>query len=150
MKKLLIANRGEIAIRIGRTANELGYSTIAIFPEDDAASLHVQLSDEAFQIPGEGAKAYLNIEAIINIARISSVDAIHPGYGFLSENSEFAKACNEAEIIFVGPTHQQLDIFGNKAATRLLANEVGVPLVPGTNGDTSLKDVINFQKPTPK
>jgi acetyl/propionyl-CoA carboxylase alpha subunit len=145
MKKLLIANRGEIAIRIGRTANELGYSTIAVFPEDDAKSLHVTLSDEAFQIPGEGAAAYLNKEAIINIARIHSADAIHPGYGFLSENSEFAKACNEARIIFVGPTHQQLAIFGNKAATRLLAAKLGVPLVPGTNGDTPLAEVLEFQ-----
>jgi len=144
MKKLLIANRGEIAIRIGQTANELGYSTIAVFPEDDANSLHVQQSDESIQIPGVGAQAYLNIEEIINAAKLCAADAVHPGYGFLSENPNFAKACDDAGINFVGPTADQLSIFGNKAGARALAAELGIPLVRGTNEDTSLAAVIGF------
>ena len=149
MKKLLIANRGEIAIRIGQTANELGYSTIAVFPEDDANSLHVQQSDESIQIPGVGAQAYLNIEEIINAAKICAADAVHPGYGFLSENPNFAKACDDAGINFVGPTADQLSIFGNKAGARALAAELGIPLVPGTNEDTSLAAVIGFNDQHP-
>ena len=149
MKKLLIANRGEIAIRIGQTANELGYSTIAVFPEDDANSLHVKQSDEAVQIPGAGAQAYLNIGAIINVAKTCGADAVHPGYGFLSENPDFAKACEDAGINFVGPTAAQLSIFGNKAGARTLAAELEIPLVPGTNEDTSLAAVINFQDQHP-
>jgi acetyl/propionyl-CoA carboxylase alpha subunit/acetyl-CoA carboxylase carboxyltransferase component len=149
MKKLLIANRGEIAIRIGQTAKELGYSTIAVFPEDDASSLHVQQSDESVQIPGAGAQAYLNIEEIINAAKTCAADAVHPGYGFLSENPDFAKACDDAGINFVGPTAAQLSIFGNKAGARALAAELGIPLVPGTNEDTSLAAVIGFQDQHP-
>ena len=149
MEKLLIANRGEIAIRIGHTAKELGYSTVAVFPEDDANSLHVKQSDEAVQIPGAGAQAYLNIEAIINVAKTCGADAVHPGYGFLSENPDFAKACEDADINFVGPTAAQLSIFGNKAGARTLAAELEIPLVPGTNEDTSLAAVINFQDQHP-
>ena len=149
MEKLLIANRGEITIRIGHTANELGYSTVAVFPEDDVNSLHVKQSDEAVQIPGAGAQAYLNIEAIINVAKTCGADAVHPGYGFLSENPDFAKACEDADINFVGPTAAQLSIFGNKAGARTLAAELEIPLVPGTNEDTSLAAVINFQDQHP-
>ncbi len=145
MKKLLIANRGEIAIRIGQTANELGYSTIAVFPEDDSESLHVQQSDESVQIPGTGAQAYLDIEEIIKAAKTCSAEAVHPGYGFLSENPDFARACDDAGITFVGPTADQLSVFGNKAGARALAAELGIPLVPGTNEDTSLAAVIDFQ-----
>lgn len=149
MKKLLIANRGEIAIRISQTANELGYATIAVYPEDDAESLHVQQADESVQIPGTGAQAYLDIVEIINAAKTCSADAVHPGYGFLSENPDFAKACNDAGINFVGPTAEQLSIFGNKAGARALAEELGVPLVPGTNEDTSLAAVTDFQNQHP-
>ena len=149
MKKLLIANRGEIAIRIGQTAKELGYSTIAVFPEDDASALHVQQSDESVQIPGAGAQAYLNIEEIINAAKTCAADALHPGYGFLSENPDFATACDDAGINFVGPTAAQLSIFGNKAGARALAAELGIPLVPGTNEDTSLAAVMDFQDQHP-
>ncbi len=144
MKRLLIANRGEIAIRIAQTAAELGYFTIAVYPEDDATSLHVRSMDEAKLIPGTGAAAYLDIEAIIEASRASKVELLHPGYGFLSENADFARACQEAGIEFVGPTAEQLEIFGNKAGARALAAEMQVPLVPGTNNDTSLEDVLAF------
>ncbi|MGV0033869.1 MAG: biotin carboxylase N-terminal domain-containing protein [Candidatus Azotimanducaceae bacterium WSBS_2022_MAG_OTU7] len=149
MKKLLIANRGEIAIRIGQTANELGYTTIAVSPQDDAGSLHVQQSDESVQIPGTGAQAYLDIVEIIKAAKNCSADAVHPGYGFLSENPDFAQACDDAGIDFVGPTTDQLSIFGNKAGARALAAELGISLVPGTNEDTSLANVTDFQDQHP-
>ena len=149
MKKLLIANRGEIAIRIGQTANELGYTTIAVSPQDDAGSLHVQQSDESVQIPGTGAQAYLDIVEIIKAAKNCSADAVHPGYGFLSENPDFAKACDDAGIDFVGPTTNQLSLFGNKASARALAAELGISLVPGTNEATSLADVTDFQDQHP-
>ncbi len=144
MKKLLIANRGEIAIRIGQTAADLGYSIVAIYPEDDADCKHVAAADEAHVLPGAGAQAYLSIADIIEAARISGATAIHPGYGFVSENPDFARACEEAGITFVGPTTEQLETFGNKAGARRLANELEVPLVPGTFEDTSLAEVQDF------
>ena len=144
MKKLLIANRGEIAIRIGQTANDLNYTTIAIYPEDDAQSLHVQHADESIQIPGTGAQAYLNINEVISAARAAGATCIHPGYGFLSENPDFAAACEAADITFIGPTVEQLRTFGNKAGARHQAAQLGVSLLPGTNTDTSLTDVLAF------
>jgi acetyl/propionyl-CoA carboxylase alpha subunit/acetyl-CoA carboxylase carboxyltransferase component len=149
MHKLLIANRGEIAIRIGQTAKELGLSTVAVHPEDDANSLHVQKGDESVQIPGTGAQAYLDINEIIQAAQSSGADAIHPGYGFLSENPDFAKACEENNLVFVGPTSDQLSTFGNKAGARALAEKLKVPLVPGTNNDTPLAAVQQFSAEHP-
>ncbi|MFT7218874.1 MAG: acetyl/propionyl-CoA carboxylase alpha subunit/acetyl-CoA carboxylase carboxyltransferase component [Candidatus Azotimanducaceae bacterium] len=144
MKKLLIANRAEIAVRISQTARELGYQIIAIYPEDDVHCLHVIDADESVLIPGAGAAAYLNIEAIISAAESSGATAIHPGYGFLSENTDFAQATENAGMVFVGPTPDQLSRFGNKAGARALAAELNVPLVPGTNHDTSLLDIMTF------
>lgn len=144
MMKLLIANRGEIAIRVGQTANELGYTTVAVYPEDDSASLHVRQSDEAVLLPGSGAQAYLAIDEIIAAAKSIGATAIHPGYGFLSENPDFSQACEDADIVFVGPTPDQLSTFGNKAGARALAKKLKVPLVPGTNDDTSLEQVLKF------
>src|SRR5882762_10172516 len=106
-KKLLIANRGEIAIRIAQAAAELGIATIGVFSEDDATSLHVRRVDEAIALTGRGAAAYLDIGGIIVAARAAGCDAIHPGYGFLSENAAFAKACVEAGIAFVGPRSEE-------------------------------------------
>ncbi|MBL6691233.1 MAG: carbamoyl-phosphate synthase large subunit [Pseudomonadales bacterium] len=150
MKKLLIANRGEIAIRIGQTAKELGYRTVAIYPEDDAESLHVLRADESMQIPGTGAAAYLNIAEVVKAAIETGSTAVHPGYGFLSENPAFSEAVLEAGLIFVGPTTDQLKTFGNKAGARALAQELGVPLVPGTNEDTTLEQVREFQAQHPE
>jgi len=144
IKKLLIANRGEIAIRIARAAAEMGITSVSIFPEDDENSLHVVKADESVRLPGTGAQAYLDKNAVIEAARQSNADAIHPGYGFLSENAEFASLCSENNIIFVGPTPEQLEQFGDKGSARELAAACDVPLVPGTNHDTSLEDAITF------
>lgn len=144
MKKLLIANRAEIAVRIGQTARELGYRIIGIHPEDDAMCAHVLQADETVLLPGSGAAAYLDIEAVIEAAKSSGATAIHPGYGFLSENTAFAEAVEAAGISFVGPTPEQLSRFGNKAGARSLAAELDVPLVPGTFLDTTCDDVIAF------
>ena len=110
MKKVLIANRGEIAIRIARTCSDLGLKTVGIYSEDDSNSLHLSKVDEAFKIEGNGAQAYLNIKEIIAVAKKSKVDAIHPGYGFLSENSSFASAAKRAKIKFVGPSERTLKL----------------------------------------
>ncbi len=144
MQKLLIANRGEIAIRIARAAAELGIFSVAIYPDDDATSLHTKRANASVLIPGVGAKAYLDQEAVLNVAREHKVDAIHPGYGFLSENADFAEACDKAGIRFVGPTASQLRQFGDKGSARTLAAECDIPLVPGTDGDTTLAEVKAF------
>ena len=129
--KLLIANRGEIAIRIARAAAELDIPTVAVHSADDARSLHVRQADEAAALPGVGARAYLDMAAIVDAARASGCDALHPGYGFLSENAEFARRCAEAEVAFVGPSPEALALFGDKTRARRLAEEHGVPLPAG-------------------
>src|SRR5437660_4395218 len=138
MKKLLVANRSEIAIRCFRAATELGLQTVAIYSYEDRFSLHRFKADEAFLIGpadgGEPVRSYLNISAIIDVAHRHGADAIHPGYGFLSENADFARACERAGITFIGPTAAQLDAFGDKIASKQLAAQAEVPIVPGTNG----------------
>jgi pyruvate carboxylase len=134
MKKLLVANRSEIAIRVMRAATELGFRTVGIYSWEDRYSLHRFKADESFQVGGPDApvKNYLNIPAIIQIAQERGVEYIHPGYGFLSENAEFATACAAAGITFVGPTPDMLRNFGDKTAARKIAERAGVPIVPGT------------------
>src|SRR5262245_37866822 len=136
MKKLLVANRSEIAIRCFRAGTEAGLRTVAVYSYEDRFSLHRFKADEAFLIGppegGEPVRSYLNIDAIIEVARSQGVDAIHPGYGFLSENAAFARACEAAGILFVGPTPEQLDMFGDKTAAKRLADRAHVPTVPGT------------------
>ena len=144
MKTLLIANRGEIAIRIARTAAEMGIATVAVFPTDDETSLHVRKTDSAVKLPGAGAAAYLDIAAVIAAAREAGADAVHPGYGFLSENAAFARACADAGIAFVGPSPETLALFGDKAAARALAQRFSVPVLAGTDGPTSLDDARSF------
>ena len=138
MRKLLVANRSEIAIRCFRAATELGLRTVAVYSHEDRFSLHRYKADEAFLIGppdgGEPVRSYLNIQAIIDVARQHDADAVHPGYGFLSERAAFARTCETAGITFVGPTPEHLDIFGNKMASKRLARDVGVPTVPGTEG----------------
>ncbi|KAB7742095.1 biotin/lipoyl-binding protein [Parvibaculum sedimenti] len=143
---LLIANRGEIAIRIARAAAELGLRTTAVHSADDALSLHVKAADEAVALKGEGAAAYLDIAGIVAAAKAAKCDAIHPGYGFLSENADFARACAEAGIIFVGPNPEALELFGDKIKAKALALASGVPLLAGTQGATSLDDARAFFK----
>jgi acetyl/propionyl-CoA carboxylase alpha subunit/acetyl-CoA carboxylase carboxyltransferase component len=130
--RLLIANRGEIAIRIARAAAELGIHTISIFSRDDANSLHIRRTDEARQLEGAGPAPYLDIAQITKIARAAGCEAIHPGYGFLSESAEFARGCAEKGLIFVGPSPEMLELLGDKVAARGLASRCGIPVVEGT------------------
>ena len=142
IKKLLAANRSEIAIRIFRAANELGLRTVAIYSQEDRLSLHRFKADEAYQVgAGKGpVEAYLDIAGIVDVAREKGVDAIHPGYGFLSENPALSRACEKAGIIFVGPTPHLLGILGDKTAARKLAASAGVPVLPGTEDAVSSVD----------
>jgi acetyl/propionyl-CoA carboxylase alpha subunit/acetyl-CoA carboxylase carboxyltransferase component len=142
--KLLIANRGEIAIRIARAAAESGMATVAIYSADDALSLHVRTADEAHAIPGRGARAYLDIEAVIAAAKVAGCDALHPGYGFLSENSALARRCAQENITFVGPSPEALELFGDKVAAKALARRCNVPVIVGTAGPTTLADAKAF------
>src|SRR5215469_8267229 len=134
IKKLLAANRSEIAIRILRAANELGLRTVGIYSQEDRLSLHRFKADEAYQVgPGKGpVEAYLDIAGIIALALENHVDAIHPGYGFLSENPALARACCDAGIVFIGPTPELLEVLGDKTAARKLAASAGVPILAGT------------------
>ena len=144
LTSLLIANRGEIAIRIARAAAELGIRTVAIFSEDDAQSLHTQKTDEALPLQGRGAAAYLDIEQIVALAAQAGCDTIHPGYGFLSENATFARRCAEAALTFVGPQVETLALFGDKGQARALAEKCDVPVLPGTSGPTSVDEAKEF------
>jgi acetyl-CoA carboxylase biotin carboxylase subunit len=138
IKKLLIANRGEIAVRIIRTARKMGIRTVAIYSEIDKNSLHHSFADEAYCIgKSDLSETYLNIPAIIHIAKSSHCDALHPGYGFLAENPELVKACNEAGIIFVGPEANVMQVMGNKVEARNFVSSIAVPVTKGLSGNTS-------------
>ncbi|MCX7833100.1 MAG: acetyl-CoA carboxylase biotin carboxylase subunit [Ignavibacteria bacterium] len=133
IKKILIANRGEIALRIIRTCKELGIQTVAVYSTADVHSLHVRFADEAVCIgPPEVSESYLNIPRIIAAAEITDADAIHPGYGFLAENAEFAEICNDSNIIFIGPSPEMITAMGDKLEARINMQKIGVPIVPGT------------------
>ena len=135
LKKILIANRGEIAVRIIRACRELGIRTVAVYSEIDKNSLHKELADEAVCIgPAPSNKSYLNVKAIIEVACLTGCDGIHPGYGFLSENSSFAKMCDEIGIKFIGPTHKMIELMGNKSKAKETMKHAGVPVVPGSDG----------------
>ncbi|MGB7866841.1 MAG: carboxyl transferase domain-containing protein, partial [Mycobacterium sp.] len=144
MTRLLIANRGEIALRIIRTATELDLGTVAVYAEDDADSPHVHAADEAIGLPGAGPAAYLDHAAILAAAKKSGAELIHPGYGFLSEQPEFARACTTAGYTFVGPDAAALELFGNKSAARRAAVAAGVPVLPATDGPSSVEDIRAF------
>ncbi|MFC0297617.1 pyruvate carboxylase [Geobacillus jurassicus] len=147
IRKVLVANRGEIAIRVFRACTELDIRTVAIYSKEDAGSYHRYKADEAYLV-GEGKKpieAYLDIEGIIEIAKAHDVDAIHPGYGFLSENIQFAKRCREEGIIFIGPNEDHLDMFGDKVKARHAAMKAGIPVIPGSDGPVGgLEEVVRF------
>ncbi|ALS78166.1 pyruvate carboxylase [Planococcus kocurii] len=147
--KILVANRGEIAIRVFRACTELKIQTVAIYSQEDSGSFHRYKADESYLV-GKGKKpidAYLDIEDIIRIAKDSNVDAIHPGYGFLSENVHFARRCEEEGIVFIGPTSRHLDMFGDKVKARTQAIAAGIPVIPGTDGPVeSLEEVEEFSK----
>ena len=134
-KKILIANRGEIAIRITRACRELGISSVAIFSDADRDSLHVFLADQAFNVgPAPSKESYLNYNKILEVAKAAGVDAIHPGYGFLSENTNFARACAKAGIVFIGPTPENIEAMGDKLSAKALMKIAKVPCVPGSDG----------------
>src|SRR5690242_15801810 len=144
MKKLLALNRGEIAIRVLRAANELGIQTVAVFSQEDRLSLHRFKADEAYLI-GEGkgpVQAYLDVDGIVALAKEKGVDAIHPGYGFLSENPALPRACEKAGITFVGPSAELLELLGDKTAARRLAEKAGVPIIPGTEQAVARLDQV--------
>ena len=131
-KKILIANRGEIALRIIRACKELGIQTVAVYSEPDLESLHVQLADEAICIgPAPSPQSYLKIDRIISAAEIADVDAIHPGYGFLAENAHFAEVCASCNIKFIGPPASAMRLMGDKNSARECARKAGVPVSPG-------------------
>src|SRR5580704_8290437 len=133
-KKLLVANRNEIAIRVFRAATELGLRTVAIYAQEDRLSIHRFKADEAYLVgQGKGpVSAYLDVPGIVALAKEKEVDLIHPGYGFLAENAEFARACAAAGITFVGPRPEIIELMGNKVAARTLAKKVNVPTLPGS------------------
>lgn len=146
MSTILIANRGEIAIRIARAARELGHATVGVFAADDAASLHTRFVDQACALPGEGAAAYLDQAAVLAIAQRTACAAVHPGYGFLSENASFARACVEAGLRFIGPGAALLDLLGDKVSARRAAAAIGVPVLPGTAGPTTREAAHAFAR----
>ena len=132
MQKILINNRGEIACRIIRAVKAQGYQAVAVFSEADAESPFVAMADRAIPLAGNSPQeTYLDIEAVIDAARRSEADAIHPGYGFLSENAAFASACQDADITFIGPSPEAIDAMGNKGAAKRLMIAAGVPCIPG-------------------
>jgi len=135
-RTLLIANRGEIACRVIRTARAMGLRTVAVYSEADAGAMHVAMADAAVLLgPARARDSYLNIEAVLDAAKKTGAEAIHPGYGFLSENAEFAEACAKAGIVFVGPTAEMMTAMGSKSGSKKLMEKAGVPLVPGYHGD---------------
>src|SRR5699024_9227163 len=149
INKLLVANRGEIAIRIFRAATELDIETVAIYSNEDLGALHRYKADESYLVDEDlgPTESYLDIEAIIKVAKKAEVDAIHPGYGFLSENKTFAKRCAEEGIKFIGPELKHLDMFGDKVKARATALDADLPVIPGTDGSVeSFEEVEAFAK----
>ncbi len=148
-KKILIANRGEIAVRVIRACRELGIRTVAVHSDIDRESLHVRFADESVCVgPGPALESYLNIPAIISAAEITGADAIHPGYGFLSENTHFAEVCESCHITFIGPSKDAIRKMGDKAEARKIMGDYGVPIIPGTKGciDVNDKDLHKIAK----
>ena len=146
MNKILIANRGEIAVRIIRACKEMNIKTVAIYSEADKDALHTRLADEAVCIgPADSRESYLNVKNIIEAANVTGADSIHPGFGFLSENAQFAKICEESNIKFIGPTSKVIDLLGNKSNAKEMMKEAGVPTIPGSDGSVKgLKDVLKI------
>jgi len=146
-KKILIANRGEIAVRVVRACREMGIGAVAVYSDADRASLHVRLADEAYLIgPPPSAQSYLNVDRIIETAKRAGAEAIHPGYGFLSENPEFALRCEQEGLVFIGPSSQAIRAMGGKTSGRSLAAKAGVPVVPGATRELNDQEVLQAVK----
>jgi acetyl-CoA carboxylase biotin carboxylase subunit len=147
LKKVLVANRGEVALRVIRACQELEIPAVAVYSDADSEALHVRHADEAVNIgPPPAGKSYLNIEALLEAARKTGAEAIHPGYGFLAENARFAAACRDADITFVGPSAEAIEKMGNKSAARQIALDAGVPVVPGSEGPASADEALETAK----
>ena len=145
VKKILIANRGEIALRIIRACRELGIETVAVYSKADELSLHTRFADEAICIgPNESSKSYLNIPSILAAAELTDSDAIHPGYGFLAESSKFASICKENNIKFIGSDAEIINMMGNKSFAKDTMKKVGVPVIPGSDGNVNTYDEAKF------
>ena len=143
LKKVLVANRGEVALRVIRACQELEIPAVAVYSDADSEAIHVRHADEAVNIgPPPAGKSYLNIEALLEAARKTGAEAIHPGYGFLAENARFAAACRDADITFVGPSAEAIEKMGNKSAARQIALDAGVPVVPGSEGPASADEAL--------
>ena len=141
MNKLLVANRGEIAVRIIRACKEMNIKTVAVYSTADKESLHTRLADEAICVgDAPSQKSYLNVKNIIEAANITGCDAVHPGYGFLSENSKFAKICEESNIKFIGPKAEVIDLLGNKSHAKALMKKHGIPVIAGSDGSVNSVD----------
>src|SRR6266852_1172445 len=140
-KKILIANRGEIAVRIVRALREMGIRSVVVYSDADRTSLHVRMADEAAHVgPSPSSESYLRMDRILDAARKHGADAIHPGYGFLSENAEFAAACEDAGLVFIGPSPASIRAMGSKTAGRAAAVAGGAPVVPGTDRGVTLEE----------
>ena len=146
IKRILVANRGEIAVRVMRSCREMEITSIAIFSEADRTAKHVLYADEAYCVgPAASKESYLNIEKIIEVAKECHADAIHPGYGFLSENADFARRCEEEGVIFIGPSADIISKMGIKTEARKIMREAGLPIVPGTETPVQGIDEVNEQ-----
>src|SRR5258708_1132096 len=147
--KVLIANRGEIAVRVIRACRELGYPTVAVYSEPDRVALHVLYADQAMPIgPAPSRESYLRIDRIVDAAKKSGADAIHPGYGFLAENAEFARVCAAEGITFIGPSAESIDAMGSKTESRRRMQAAGVPVAPGLTGAGKAVDgILHFARP---
>src|SRR4051812_2368071 len=140
--KILIANRGEIAVRIARACADMGIKSVGVYSDADRTALHVRACDEAYHLgPAPVSESYLKGEKIIKIARKAGCDAIHPGYGFLSENAAFARSVGEAGLVWIGPPPDAIELMGSKIESKRLAEKVGVPIVPGYMGDSSIEAI---------
>jgi acetyl-CoA carboxylase, biotin carboxylase subunit len=147
LKKVLVANRGEVALRVIRACQELEIPAVAVYSDADSEALHTRHADEAVNIgPPPAGKSYLNIEALIEAAKETRAEAIHPGYGFLAENARFAAACRAADITFIGPSAEAIEKMGNKSAARQIALDAGVPVVPGSEGPASADEALETAK----